>query len=848
MEKPLILSVDDDENIRKLIERILTNNGYEVLTASSGKDAFIIIEKRKPDLILLDINMPEMEGYEVCSRLQENEETKNIPVIFVSTLSGEQDKAKAFASGGVDYLTKPIQKEALLEKVRLHLKTKERWEEMQKEFVPLSPTIPHFDFNKFMNHLFEQLNISQDKRNKLSNIQSSQIYSFTNEIGVTNEQIAKLISEFSELPYAPFINPDDVQLGILSVPFCKKNFVVPVKDEAGNLAFVITNPFDQELMNLLSKAAGRDRTFKIIITEPENIELLFKDKTTLSEEIKVNPLEEDREDNRIIRELSVKDVESEAELQSVVYLANNILKKAVLARANDIHIEPKQMNTVVRFRVDGDLRDVMSLRNETAVRVITRFKAIGGLDIAERRKPQDGSLSATINNKSFKLRLATTSTPHGESIIIRMLEQDAKPKTLKELGLNDEQIKIMTEIINRTQGLILVVGPTGSGKTTTIYSFLSLIDCQIHSLMTVEDPIEYRIPLANQQEVNEKAGITFESLLRSAVRQDPDILFLGEIRDPYSAKMAVNFASTGHLTISTLHTNNSSSAIFRLERLEVDRSSMADAIICIIAQRLIKKLCPYCKKIVPPSPEEREMLLRFTNDIPSEVAHPAGCVKCNYTGYYGREGVYEIMRFDPQISAMLRSNAPVSEIREFIRKRGDYLISNHGMEKIRNLVCSPKDVYEKVLVDDMVQIERESEKKIEIQETPKLKVQEETPSSEKQILVVEDDKDTQVLITRSLENSGYKVTIAEDGTDALYYLGKRKFDLILSDVNMPLLDGFKLLEVKKQKGIETPVIFLTSRTSEEDEAKGLELGAEDYIKKPIQKDLLLLRIKKILGR
>jgi type II secretory ATPase GspE/PulE/Tfp pilus assembly ATPase PilB-like protein len=192
----------------------------------------------------------------------------------------------------------------------------------------------------------------------------------------------------------------------------------------------------------------------------------------------------------------------------------------------------------------------------------------------------------------------------------------------------------------------MIVGPTGSGKTTTIYSLFSKIDCQTKSLISIEDPVEYIIPFANQQQVNEKVGVTFEALLKSSVRQDPDILYIGEIRDKYSANVAIDFASTGHITVTTMHTSNATTAIFRLERLGIDRGIIADNLLCVIGQRLIKKLCTQCRKIVHISEEEKNMLSSFTNEIPSQVAQPMGCPKCNNTGYYGREGIYEVIKFD----------------------------------------------------------------------------------------------------------------------------------------------------------------------------------------------------------
>jgi type IV pilus assembly protein PilB len=252
--------------------------------------------------------------------------------------------------------------------------------------------------------------------------------------------------------------------------------------------------------------------------------------------------------------------EIDIEKRPIVHISNSILYTAVTERASDIHIEPKEKETSVRYRIDGDLQDLYRMKKQTGAMVISRLKALAGLDIAERMRPQDGAVEIMADGRTFKLRLATTSTPNGESLVIRVLEPSAKPKKMSDLGMMDAQVAAMIDLAARRYGLILVVGPTGSGKTTTIYSFLAHVDTRTRSLISVEDPVEYRIPDANQQQVNEKAGVTFDALLKSSVRQDPDILYLGEIRDGFSARISVDFASTGHMTVSTLHTNNATTA------------------------------------------------------------------------------------------------------------------------------------------------------------------------------------------------------------------------------------------------------------------------------------------------
>lgn len=849
--QPLILVVDDNPDQLRLMERLLSSSGFNVIAADSGYKGLDVMSEVKPDLILLDVMMPEMDGYEVCSRLQQNSETAYIPVIFITALGEEQDKTRAFSLGAVDYLVKPVQKDTLLEKAHTHLKTNTQWKELQKGDTQSEDRTQPSDFPQFKKFLFAQLELDPAKQDQFTTTPPSHVYSLARSLGITNNQIAKYIAEFLKLPYCSQINPYDVKMGVLPIPFCKTNHVVALGDEAEGNTFALSNPFNWELLDNLRKITGKDTGLKLAVTEPEHIELLFKHTSEL--EVAVPDTEtvmgaDVQETNGPTRQFPIEEpVEdiSETDIKNhpIVYITNTMINKAAAERASDIHIEPKKDETVVRFRVDGDLKDSFALKKNTGVMLISRLKVLGGLDLAEKRKPQDGSFAANINNKTFKLRLATTSTPYGESLIIRLLEPSAKPKDLRELGMMDQQVSTMIEFANRTHGVILIVGPTGSGKTTTIYSFISHIDCQSRSLMSVEDPVEYSIPFANQQQVNEKAGVSFESLLKSAVRQDPDILFLGEVRDPYSAKMSMDFASTGHLTITTLHTSNATTALFRLERLGIDRGTMADTIIGVIAQRLLKKLCPHCKQLAHITPEEKAMLAPFTDEIPAQVAHPVGCAKCNNTGYFGREGIYEIIKFDQQISEMARSGVPIAEIRNAIRDRGDFLISSHAVKKIKDLLFAPKDVYEQVLVEELA-VEAQRVHPKENDRTAPVEAVKDTIS----ILVVEDDHDSRRLVTRFLENNGYTVTPAEDGVSALLQLGKDTFDLIISDVNMPNLNGFKLLEMKGQKGIGTPVLFLTSRSDPEDMNKGLELGAVDYITKPTKKDILLTKVKAVLEK
>ena len=836
--RALILCIDDNSDSLNLLEKVLTGEGYKIITATSGKQGISEARNSKPDLILLDIVMPGMDGYEACSRLQENPETAYIPVIFLTALDSEADKAKAFAVGAVDYLVKPVQKNILLTKTEEQLKTRGRWKELKETVILGDLTVHPANFSKFKQSLIERFDLSQKIRDALITTSPLDIYKICNSIGIPERQMTSWMAEFLSLPMLSPINPANLLLGVVPASFARENHVVAIEDEKTGKSFILSNPFDWMLFDTLRKFFGLQPGMTLYLAEPKHIELLFEQpeeplsapSTTRSGKpagIKTEPAEK----------ISATDLEK----GPIITIANNILSTAVYERASDIHIEPKVDQTLVRFRIDGDMRDIYSVKNTTGIMLISRLKALAGLDITERRKPQDGAVETVITGRAFKLRLATTSTPAGESLIVRMLEPDIKAKELQSLGMTNDQVKMMIDFSKRHQGLILIVGPTGSGKTTTIYSFLSNINCRTRSLISVEDPVEYRIPYANQQQVNEKGGVTFETLLKSSVRQDPDILFIGEVRDNYSARIAMDFASTGHLTISTIHTSNATTAIFRLERLGISRGIMADSIMVIVAQRLIKKLCPHCRAVKPISDQEREQLRPFTTNIPSETAHPVGCPQCGQSGYFGREAVYEIINFDPDVVDMVRSEEPISEIRSFIQQKGGYLISHHAIDKIRNLTIALKDVYEKILLEE----------KIPRKSRPVKTDEAGIPGKEKtrSILLVEDDEDTQKLISHILESASYNVIIANDGIEALTYLEQKDFDLILSDITMPNLDGFKLVEIINQKGITAPIIFLTGSTDEQDEIRAFELGATDYIIKPIRrKELLLSRIRNALNK
>lgn len=834
--RPRVLFIDDDDSQLALVERFLSGE-FETITAESGRKGLRIIDEIKPDLILLDINMPDMDGYEVCARLQADTETAFIPVVFLTAMGEDRNRARAFAAGGSGFMVKPVNRNELTETIRKHLTTGTAWKELRADDVKFSEKIQSKGFIGFKEYVSARLKFDPDKKYLFSRVVATEIYSLAAELGIKEGTLSRFMSEYLDLPYISRIVPETIRLGVMPTAFCKANHVLPIQDHAEKKGFIISNPFDLDLIETLRKYFCLDRADILSVTEPGRLDMLYllyaetpspSKPVTIAEKGSFKPASAAEFQNNIDGS------------NPVVKVTDIILNAAAVERASDIHIEPKETETVVRFRVDGDLRHAFTLKNKTGKMIIARLKVHGGIDIAEKRKPQDGGFMATLDNRVFNFRLSTTSTPNGESLVMRLLEPYTAAGSLEDLGMSDRQVKAMVNAAGRSSGMVLFVGATGSGKTTTIYSLLHAIDHGTRSIMSVEDPVEYRIPFVNQQQVNEKAGVSFEALLKTSVRQDPDVLFMGEVRDGFSAKMAVDFASTGHLTITSMHTTNATTAIFRLQRLGIDRGTMADTIIAIVAQKLLKKLCPHCKQTVSISPLEADMLAPFTNDIPSVVARPVGCPECRGTGYIGREGVYEVLKFDPEISEMVRSGESIASIRTFVRKRGDELISTQAIAKVRGLIFRPKDIFSAVLAEE--------ETSFTSKPPPELRVGPLAAAGSASILVVEDDEDTGRLIARHLETAGYSVTVSMDGIDALMCLGKRDYDLIISDIMMPHLDGFKLLEMIIQKNIDVPVVFMTGSKESDSEKRGLELGAMDYIRKPINKETLLLRIQKVLKK
>ena len=363
--------------------------------------------------------------------------------------------------------------------------------------------------------------------------------------------------------------------------------------------------------------------------------------------------------------------ESNAEVESspIVILVNKIVEQAANERASDIHIEPMEERVRVRFRIDGVMQEMMNYEIDLLSAIVARIKIISGLNISEKRVPQDGRMTHMVNRVEYDIRVSTLPTTYGEKVVMRLAEKKALTRDKKDLGFPDDEMKKFEDLIAHPNGIILVTGPTGSGKSTTLYTVLSELNEGTVNIITVEDPVEADVDGINQVQTNDKAGLTFASALRSILRQDPDIIMIGEIRDGETAGIAVKAAITGHLVVSTLHTNSAASTITRLEDMGVESYLIADSVVGIIAQRLVRRLCPKCKKGHELTDEDK-LRLRIRGDSRPTIYEACGCTACNGTGYRGRIGVYEIMPVTPAIRRIVTSGGTADEIQNVALEEG----------------------------------------------------------------------------------------------------------------------------------------------------------------------------------
>lgn len=451
-------------------------------------------------------------------------------------------------------------------------------------------------------------------------------------------------------------------LGLVPSNVLKKYKMIPFEyapDSVNILRVAMSDPMDMYAMDDIS-----------IIT---NLQVEAVAATTRSVMLALDKYYGQSEVNSAL-EAYTKEKEAEVEAQEdaynedinsspIVVLVKEMIDQAVRQRASDIHIEPMERQVRIRYRIDGALYEKATYSQKLMAAISARIKIIGGMDISEKRKPQDGRITQIVDRQEFDIRVSVLPTVYGEKIVMRLTSKNALTKEKSQLGFKPAELKQFDHILKNPHGILLVTGPTGSGKSTTLYTALSELNTEDVNIITVEDPVEANIDGINQVHVNPKANLTFASALRSILRQDPDIIMIGEIRDNETASIAVQASITGHMVVSTLHTNSAAGTVTRLEDMGIEPYLLADSVVGIIAQRLVRRLCPACKREKLADGEERE-LLGLASDEEVKIYEPCGCEKCDGTGYKGRIGVYEILEMTPALKRIISKGGGAEEIKE----------------------------------------------------------------------------------------------------------------------------------------------------------------------------------------
>jgi type IV pilus assembly protein PilB len=481
---------------------------------------------------------------------------------------------------------------------------------------------------------------------------------------------------------------DAAATGLLPEALCRRYRALPIGEQDGKLLVAMSDPANVYALDDIRTITGRD--VRPVVATANDVEQSIQKFSGKSEQVEALASEAA---DALDSEAGVT-VEAAVEDAPIVKLVQAIMTQAAADRASDVHIEPTETDVRVRFRVDGVLHEVMHSPKSIQAGLISRLKVMGDLNIAEKRIPQDGRVSLRINNRSLDLRLATLPTVHGEKIVIRILDKSNALLALSELGFLPQAFESYERSFRKPYGAILVTGPTGSGKSTTLYATLNIVNSVDRHIVTVEDPVEYRLPGVNQIQVNPKAGLTFVSALRSILCADPDIILIGEIRDRETAMIAVESALTGHLVLSSLHTNDAPSAITRLIEMQVETFLVGSAIDCVVAQRLARQLCQKCKQAY--APEESELIEAgyAESRIPDlgVFFRPSGCQSCSNTGYRGRIGLYEVMPMTEEIERLTVDRASSETVKRVALEQGMYTLRDDGLHKAASGLTSIEEI------------------------------------------------------------------------------------------------------------------------------------------------------------
>lgn len=699
---------------------------------------------------------------------------------------------------------------------------------------------------------------------------------------LTDDQVLEAAAARFRMPVLPPGAPAQAVTDVISESVARRFNVLPFRISDSHLDVATFNPFDLDAEKGLAFASGRD--VRLHLASPsqirEGLSVLFPSEDAVAKLLggldrgaSVEQLEDESDDIGASAE--------EASHAPIVRLVDMMLADGIASRASDVHVEPIEGGVAVRYRIDGVLRQVMKVPRSAGIPLISRLKIMSGLDIADRRRPQDGRARVSVNGQPVDLRVSSLPSATGEKVVIRILNTGETILDLTSLGLFDDERQLVTSLLDAKEGILLVTGPTGSGKTTTLYSALKLVQSEGVNIVTVEDPVEYKLgENIVQVQVQEKSGLTFATALRSILRQDPDVVLVGEIRDVETAQIAVQASLTGHLVLSTLHTNDAANAVTRLVDIGVESYKLASALRGIIAQRLLRRLCLNCRStegvVVP------EKLRRYLG-TDAKLYRAVGCADCASTGYRGRLAIVETMVMSRELEALVGEGATADKLRTQARGAGMRSLFESGLRHVeaghttidellrvteipaepsappaksreapraglrqRESGAAPAGATRSVAADDDGLLGFDLlEEGAGAAEVPAATVE-----AKGTVLLVEDEDSLRLVIRDLLEREGYRVAEAVDGVQALDQVDRVAPDALILDLNLPRLDGYSVLQQLRSRPqtADLLVMVLTAKGDEDNEVKVFELGADDFLQKPFRARALAARLDALLAR
>lgn len=500
---------------------------------------------------------------------------------------------------------------------------------------------------------------------------------------ITELQLVEVLEFQLGIPHVSLYNyPFDTSLvKLVSKEFAKRNLALPLKKESGKLFVAMADPLDYFALNDLRLSTGF--TIEPVIAIKEEIV------RSINKLYDVEEFDEEWITNNVTTDLTTTNLEDED--SPIVKLVNQIIQQAVTQNASDIHIDPQEQKINVRFRIDGTLRTERQLPKQIQDHLITRIKILANLNITEQRVPQDGRIKMDIDFRKIDLRISTLPTIFGEKIVIRILDFGSTINDIKQLGFEEVNLNRFLNLIKKPHGMVLITGPTGSGKSSTMYSALNILNEERYNIITIEDPVEYQIEGINQIQVNPNVGLTFATGLRAILRQDPNIIMVGEIRDLETAEMAIRASMTGHLVFSTLHTNDAIGTVGRLKDLGVEPFLIASSLAGVVSQRLIRKICRDCKQEVEVSEREKHIFAKYNLNV-ERVYRGKGCPTCHMTGYRGRTAIHEVFEITEDIRNAIMNEAPLNKIRGLAIENGISFLIEDGLKKVKNGITTTEEI------------------------------------------------------------------------------------------------------------------------------------------------------------